>query len=134
MSNHPHYDMYYDQNPQRSPGSHRHQAQTLHRQPSRQFEAYGMPQSSLYTAEDHAAQQQNHGGQRYNADRMNAQTMNSNYNNYDPWNSYNPQQQNNTIGGAGSRMRPSLPSGRGRPGLPTVNKHDDKQRVDRITN
>jgi hypothetical protein len=121
MSNHPHYDMYYDQNPQRSPGSHRHASQTLHRQPSRQFDAYGAPPSSLYTAEDHAAQQQNYGGQRYNTDRMNAATMNSNYTQYDPWNSYNPQQ-NNTVGGAGSRMKPSL-GGRGRPGLPTVNKH-----------
>ncbi|KAE9978623.1 hypothetical protein EG328_001384 [Venturia inaequalis] len=123
MSNHPHYsDMYsYEQNPQRSPGAHRHASHTLNRQPSRLFEAYAsMPQSSLYTAEDHAAQQQSYGGQpRYNTDRMTAQTMNSNFTNYDPWNSnsgYN-HQQNNTVGGAGSRQRPSV-AARGRPGIP----------------
>ncbi|KAK3044261.1 hypothetical protein LTS18_001766, partial [Coniosporium uncinatum] len=40
-----------------SPGpQRRQQAQTLHRQPSRQFDAYGNLSQGLYTAEDHAAQ------------------------------------------------------------------------------
>lgn len=47
----------YDQSSSRSPGSHRNQSQTgtLHRMPSRQFDAYAqMPQASLYTPEDHS--------------------------------------------------------------------------------
>jgi hypothetical protein len=49
---------YYDPPSSRSPGSHRHQPQqqqTLHRQPSRQFDAYGqLSQGVLYTIDDHA--------------------------------------------------------------------------------
>lgn len=47
----------YDQSSSRSPGSHRNQSQTgtLHRMPSRQFDAYAqMPQASLYTPDDHS--------------------------------------------------------------------------------
>jgi hypothetical protein len=110
--------MYYENPSQRSPGSHRHASQTIHRQPSRQFDTYGgLPASSLYTAEDHAAQQ-SYGAPRYN-DRMNAATMNSNFSAYDPWNSYNPQQ-SNTIGALGATNRMKSLASRGRPGLPTV--------------
>jgi hypothetical protein len=120
MSSQQQHDMYYENPPQRSPGSHRHSAQqTLHRQPSRQFDAYGqMPASGLYTAEDHAAQHSSY-APRY-PDRMNAATMNSNMPGYDPWNSYGPQQGNNTIGGFGASSRMKSLAGRGRPGLPTV--------------
>ena len=53
MNNHHPGDMFYDQNPSRSPGSQRHQQQTLHNQPSRQFDAYGhMPNHSMYAPED----------------------------------------------------------------------------------
>tara|TARA_R110002003_G_scaffold123_2_gene11115 strand:+ start:1386 stop:1838 length:453 start_codon:yes stop_codon:yes gene_type:complete len=46
----------YDQSSSRSPGSHRNQPQTtLHRMPSRQFDAYApLPQGNLYTPDDHA--------------------------------------------------------------------------------
>jgi hypothetical protein len=120
MSSHHHHDMYYENSSQRSPGSHRHpsQQQTLHRQPSRQFESYGgMPASGLYTAEDHAAQ--HNYAPRY-PDRMSAATMNSNMPGFDPWNSYGGPQQSSTIGGFGASSRMKQMSTRGRPGLPTV--------------
>ncbi|KAF2434706.1 hypothetical protein EJ08DRAFT_427342 [Tothia fuscella] len=125
MSSHHHHDMYYENPSQRSPGSHRHpsQQQTLHRQPSRQFEAYGgMPNSGLYTAEDHAAQHNSY-APRY-PDRMSAATINSNnMPGFDPWNSYGGPgpQQSSTIGGFGASSRMKQMSTRGgRPGLPTT--------------
>ncbi|KAF9884939.1 hypothetical protein FE257_000930 [Aspergillus nanangensis] len=42
-----HQEMYHDNSSARSPGSQRHQ-QTLHRQPSRQFDAYGPMPVNLY--------------------------------------------------------------------------------------
>lgn len=108
----------YDPPSSRSPGSHRHQPQTLHRQPSRQFDAYGqLPPGGLYTAEDHAR-----GGyeQPRTYDRLNA-TIHSAYN-YDmgapAWNA-NAFAQNTlgSLGGAGSRMKQQ---GRGRSALPAV--------------
>jgi hypothetical protein len=47
----------YDQSSSRSPGSHRNQPQTgtLHRMPSRQFDAYAQPQANnLYAPDEHA--------------------------------------------------------------------------------
>ena len=54
MNNHP-QDMFYDQSTSRSPGSQRHQQQTLHRQPSRQFDVYGQmpnPNMNMYPSDD----------------------------------------------------------------------------------
>ena len=69
-------EVYYDQNAstaQRSPGTNRHPPPALHRQSSRQFDAYGqMPNATAYVAEDPAA--------TFNAsrfDRMNSAFQNS---------------------------------------------------------
>lgn len=43
------HDMYYENAPGRSPGVNRLQSQTLHRQPSRQFDAYGQLGSHMST-------------------------------------------------------------------------------------
>ncbi|KAJ4303041.1 Peptidyl-prolyl cis-trans isomerase pin4 [Kalmusia sp. IMI 367209] len=95
----------YDPPSSRSPGSHRHQPQTLHRQPSRQFDAYGqLPPGGLYTAEDHARGYD----QPRNYDRLNA-TIHSPYN-YDmgaqAWNaSAFGQNTIGSLGGATSRIK-----------------------------
>lgn len=47
-----HNDMYYDQSASRSPGSHRHQQQMLHHQPSRHFDAYGSVPNNVYTPDE----------------------------------------------------------------------------------
>ncbi|KAL8730111.1 MAG: hypothetical protein Q9166_004310 [cf. Caloplaca sp. 2 TL-2023] len=53
MNNHQNlHDMYYDQPASRSPGAHRHQQQTLHRQPSRNFDAYGPMPNAMYQPEE----------------------------------------------------------------------------------
>lgn len=118
MNNHHHQqDMYYDQASSRSPGSHRHQQQTLHRQPSRQFDAYGQMPSTLFTPDDH--------GPRYDTnrfDRMTAAMQGGGYG-YDPSGSqsWNP----GAFGGgnhfhnfgATGRMKSTS---RGRSTLPTV--------------
>lgn len=115
------YSSNFDQPSSRSPGSHRLQPQTLHRQPSRQFDAYGqLPPGGLYTAEDHARGYE----QPRNYDRPNA-TIHSGYG-YDmgnnvpnAWNS-NAFSQNNglsSLGGAAARMKQP---GRGRSQLPAV--------------
>lgn len=112
----------YDPPSSRSPGSHRHQPQTLHRQPSRQFDAYGqLPAQGLYTAEDHA---RGYDQQPRNYDRLN-QTIHGSPYTYDmgaaAWNANAFGQ--NTIGalgsGASSRMKQQ---GRGaaRSALPAV--------------
>jgi len=110
-------DMYYDPLSARSPGSHRHQQQTLHRQSSRQFDAYGQMPSGLYTADDHAARYESN---RF--DRINATMQASNYGYDMP----GPQTWNasgfggaNTLGamGATGRMKASA---RGRSALPSV--------------
>jgi len=119
MSIYQHHEMYYD-NPSRSPGSHRHQ-QTLHRQPSRQFDAYAPAPNGLYTAEDHAASYM----PRYNGDRLNATLHASNYGGYDlngsqAWTSFNPNQNNNnTLAALGATTR-MKPSSRRRSVLPSV--------------
>ncbi|KAK8179616.1 hypothetical protein BC567DRAFT_242270 [Phyllosticta citribraziliensis] len=70
--------MYYENQSSRSPGSHRHQPQTLHRQPSRQFDAYGQLNSGLYPQDDH---QTRYDSSRYN-DRLNA-TIHAGYTGYE---------------------------------------------------
>ena len=120
MSDAPH-DMYYENTPSRSPGVHRLQPQTLQRQPSRQFDAYGqlgsqMPtglyQNSSATAtpmiDDHNAR---FDGPRYN-DRLNT-TMQNNYG-YDMsslggWNANAFSQSNSlaTVGAATTRLKPN---------------------------
>ncbi|KAF2474208.1 uncharacterized protein BDR25DRAFT_119995 [Lindgomyces ingoldianus] len=106
----------YDPPSSRSPGSHRHQPQTLHRQPSRQFDAYGqLPTGGLYTAEDHARGYE----QPRNYDRLNA-TIHGGYG-YDmgtpAWNATSFAQNTvlSSLGGAGRIKQ----SGRGRSALPS---------------
>lgn len=87
MNNDFSHDMYYDNAPGGSPGMSRLQTQTLHRQPSRQFDAYGQlgshmpntlyanpPTSSTPTIDEHGARFQ---APRYN-DRLNA-TMHNHF-------------------------------------------------------
>jgi hypothetical protein len=110
----------YDPPSSRSPGTHRHQQpQTLHRQASRQFEAYGqLPPAGLYTAEDHARGYEQ--PPRNNYDRLNA-TIHSGYG-YDMgtpgWNASAFSQNNGlgSLGGAAGRMKQP---GRGRSQLPS---------------
>lgn len=122
------HDMYHD-NPQLSPGSQRRQqAQTLHRQPSRQFDAYGNLSQGLYTAEDHAAQ--SYAMPRYN-DRLNA-TLHSNYGGYDmggaqAWNTFGHSQNNQLAAlGATTRMKSQT---RGRSALPAVSRASQVARI-----
>ncbi|KAF2404298.1 hypothetical protein EJ06DRAFT_195429 [Trichodelitschia bisporula] len=110
-----HSDMYYENPSQRSPGSHRHPSQVLHRQPSRQFDTYGGLGSVLYAPDDHASQQSY--GPRY-PDRVGAATLNSGYSAYDPWNSYGTAH-GNSLAGIGATTRVKSLSTRGRAGLPS---------------
>lgn len=104
MSNLSNQDMYYENPAARSPGSQRHPLQTLHRQQSRQFDAYGQFTSGLYTAEDHAA---HYDQTRYN-DRLNA-TIHGNYGGYDmgPAQAWNNSGfgQNNNLAALGATQR-----------------------------
>ncbi|KAI4188949.1 MAG: hypothetical protein L6R41_001793 [Letrouitia leprolyta] len=59
-------DMYYNQSSSRSPDAQRHPQQTLHRQPSRQFDAYGPMPTNIYQPEDSASR---YDGNRF--DRIN---------------------------------------------------------------
>lgn len=117
MNNHHHHqEMYYDQTTSRSPGAHRHQPQTLHRQPSRHFDAYGQMPNNVYTPEDHNLRYE---GPRF--DRMNATGPGAGYNNYDvsqPWPT-NPFHAANPFPNFGSTGRMKS-NPRGRSGLPTV--------------
>ncbi|KAF2811467.1 uncharacterized protein BDZ99DRAFT_475026 [Mytilinidion resinicola] len=112
------YSSAYDTGSSRSPGSHRHQPNTLHRQPSRQFDAYGqLPTGGLYTAEDHA---RGYDSQPRNYDRLNA-TIHSGYG-YDmggsqAWNA-SAFNQNNPLSTIGASSRMKQPA-RGRSALPT---------------
>ena len=108
-------DMYHDPSA-RSPGSQRHQ-QPLHRQPSRQFDAYGPMPVNLY--EDQMA--------RYESarlERLNPQLQNNNSYSYDISGSqtWNPNGFANaqTLGGIRSASASLKPAARGRTGLPTV--------------
>ncbi|OQD67167.1 hypothetical protein PENDEC_c043G06931 [Penicillium decumbens] len=107
-------DMYHDPSA-RSPGSQRHQ-QPLHRQPSRQFDAYGPMPVNLY--EDQMA--------RYESarlERLNPSLQNNSYA-YDLSGSqtWNPNGFSNaqSLGGIRSASASLKPSARGRTGLPTT--------------
>ncbi|KAJ5104322.1 hypothetical protein NUU61_001669 [Penicillium alfredii] len=107
-------DMYHDSSA-RSPGSQRHQ-QPLHRQPSRQFDAYGPMPVNLY--EDQMA--------RYESarlERLNPSLQNNSYG-YDLSGSqtWNPNGFANaqTLGGIRSASASLKPAARGRTGLPTT--------------
>ncbi|KAJ5191986.1 uncharacterized protein N7498_010971 [Penicillium cinerascens] len=107
-------DMYHDPSA-RSPGSQRHQ-QPLHRQPSRQFDAYGAMPVNLY--EDQMA--------RYESarlERLNPSLQNNSYA-YDLSGSqtWNPNGFSNaqSLGGIRSASASLKPSARGRTGLPTT--------------
>lgn len=112
-------DMAYYDNPNRSPNSQRHPGQTLHRQPSRQFDGYGHLPSGLYTADDHAARFDTN---QYN-DRL-TQTMHGNFNPYSMGgaNTWNPASfnQNNALAALGATGRMKQPNTRGRSALPNV--------------
>ncbi|KAJ5626521.1 hypothetical protein N7528_003948 [Penicillium herquei] len=108
-------DMYHDPSA-RSPGSQRHQ-QPLHRQPSRQFDAYGPMPVNLY--EDQMA--------RYESarlERLNPPLQNNNSYSYDLSGSqtWNPNGFANaqTLGGIRSASASLKPAARGRTGLPTT--------------
>lgn len=115
-NHHHHHDLYYDQPASRSPGSHRHQPQTLHRQPSRQFDAYGQMPNNMYTPDDHSM--------RYDAnrfERMNT-TVQNGYN-YEigaqTWTS-NPFAVNNHFAGPFAATGRMKSVSRGRTGLPAT--------------
>jgi hypothetical protein len=113
----------YDQSASRSPGSHRNQPQTgtLHRMPSRQFDAYALPQGgNLYTPDEHARSYE----QPRNYDRLNATVHGGGYG-YDMgapagWNT-NAFSQNGlgSLGGAAAARMKSQQRG-GRSALPSV--------------
>jgi hypothetical protein len=117
----------YDQQTSRSPGSHRNQPQTgtLHRMPSRQFDAYApLPQANLYTPDDHA---RTYDQPRNNYDRLNATVHGGGYG-YDMgapagWNT-NAFSQNSmgSLGGAAAARMKSQQRGGGRSALPTVSQ------------
>ncbi|GAM41845.1 hypothetical protein TCE0_042f15285 [Talaromyces pinophilus] len=105
--------MYHDNSSSRSPGSQRH-PQTLHRQPSRQFDAYGPMPTNPY--DDPLARYDTsrldrlnplHGGTNYAYELSGSQTWNPN--------GFAGGHSLAGIGSATGRMKPS----RGRTGLPT---------------
>ena len=115
MNNHHNPDLFYDHAASRSPGSHRHQQPTLHRQPSRQFDAYGQIALPQYVSED---QNQRYDTTRF--DRMN-NVHNGNYG-FDPqmsqtWNASSFGANPAFNFGATGRMKPN---NRGRSNIPSV--------------
>jgi hypothetical protein len=117
----------YDQSASRSPGSHRNQPQTgtLHRMPSRQFDApYALPQgNNLYPSDEHARSYE----QPRSYDRLNATVHGGGggygYDMGSPagWNT-NAFAQNGlgSLGGATTARMKSQQRGGGRSALPTV--------------
>ena len=117
----------YDQQSSRSPGSHRNQPQTgtLHRMPSRQFDAYAqaqMPQGGLYSPDDHSRSYEQ---QPRNYERLN-NTIHAGGYGYDMgtpagWNT-NAFSQNGlgSLGGAAAARMKSQQRGGGRSALPSV--------------
>lgn len=110
-------DMYYDQS-SRSPGTHRHAQQMLHRQPSRHFDAYGsMPSNGGYAPDDQSMRYETNRfdrmngpiqGNGYSYDMAQAQTWNPNaFSNNNNFSAY----------GATGRMKSQT---RGRSVLPSV--------------
>lgn len=116
----------YEQSSSRSPGSHRNQPQTgtLHRMPSRQFDAYApLPQGNPYGQDDHARSYE----QPRNYDRLNATVHGAGggygYDMGAPagWNT-NAFSQNGmgSLGGAAAARMKSQQRGGGRSALPSV--------------
>ncbi|KAJ5146549.1 uncharacterized protein N7515_001113 [Penicillium bovifimosum] len=106
-------DMYHDHSA-RSPGSQRHQ-QPLHRQPSRQFDAYGPMPTNMYEQDQ----------MRYESGRLERlNPMQNNSYGYDISGSqtWNPNGFANaqTLGGIRSASASLKPNARGRAGLPTT--------------
>ena len=108
-----HHDMYYDPASSRSPGAHRHQPQTLHRQPSRQFDAYGPMPNNVYNQEDQ--------GMRYDNNRMIPPMPNGGYGYDNPGaQTWNPSAfGGNQFSNFGATGRMKAPT-RGRSALPQV--------------
>ncbi|KAF1915411.1 hypothetical protein BDU57DRAFT_272560 [Ampelomyces quisqualis] len=114
----------YDQQSSRSPGSHRNQPQTgtLHRMPSRQFDAYApLPQGNPYAHDDHARSYD----QPRNYDRLNATVHGGGGYGYDMgapagWNT-NAFSQNamGSLGGAAAARIKAQQRGGGRTALPS---------------
>lgn len=113
-------DMYYNQSSSRSPDAQRHPQQTLHRQPSRQFDAYGPMPTNIYQPEDSASR---YDGNRF--DRINP-TMQGGAYGYDmpSAHTWNPTAFGAANGfpnyGANTRMK-TMP--RGRSALPPVSSN-----------
>ncbi|OAL02581.1 hypothetical protein IQ06DRAFT_345586 [Phaeosphaeriaceae sp. SRC1lsM3a] len=115
----------YDQQSSRSPGSHRNQPQssTLHRMPSRQFDAYApLAQPNMYTPDDHA---RTYDQQPRNYDRLNATVHGAGGYGYDMgapagWNSSTFSQNGMaSLGGAAAARMKSQQRGGGRSALPS---------------
>lgn len=128
MSNYPpqSQDMYHDNPSARSPGSQRQQ-QPLHRQPSRQFDAYGpMPTSNFY--EDPMSRYDTSRLDRLNPSSSSSSSLHGNTYGYDMSGSQtwapNGFSGAHTLGGLGSAAsRVKTTNTRGRTGLPTVCLH-----------
>ncbi|KAL8776218.1 MAG: hypothetical protein Q9194_003288 [Teloschistes cf. exilis] len=115
MNGHPtSKDMYFDPPLSRSPSAHRHQQQTLHRQPSRHFDGYGPMPNNMWNHEDSTSRFD--GGRM---DRMNTNMPGGAYG-FDmpsaPNHSWNPSAFGApnglpTFGATGNRMKP-MPRGR----------------------
>lgn len=113
------HGMYFESTSARSPPSgQRHQVQTLRRQPSSRFDAYGpLPGSGIYGKDEHSNASN---APRFN-DRMNA-TLHAGYGGYNmdgpaAWSDSNYAPGNNFASTLGSRMKPVA---RGRTALPSV--------------
>ena len=78
MNNTYHQEVFYDQGGSRSPGSQRHQPQSVHRQSSRQFDAYGQMPNPLFNPDD---QPQRFETNRF--DRMNTAMPTGGFGGYD---------------------------------------------------
>jgi hypothetical protein len=117
----------YDQSTSRSPGSHRNQPQTgtLHRMPSRQFDAYA--QGNPYAPDDHARGYDQQQQQPRSFERMNQTVHGGGYGGYDmggpaAWNASAFSQNGlGSLGGAAAARMKSQQ--RGRSALPTVRMH-----------
>lgn len=111
-------DHFYDTNTN-LPRGNSHQSQTLHRRPSRHFDAFAYQQDGLNGPDNMSLQR--YDNPRY--DRMNP-SMQTTYNGYDmsmpqAWNS-NGYSHNSALAASGATLRMKPPANRGRPGIPTV--------------
>lgn len=129
----------YDQQSSRSPGSHRNQPQssTLHRMPSRQFDAYApLAQPNMYTPDDHA---RTYDQQPRNYDRLNATVHGAGGYGYDMgapagWNSSTFSQNGMaSLGGAAAARMKSQQRGGGRSALPSVRDRRPLRTVQSLT-